>query len=43
MPMHEALRRGFVLLRAHADHHPDAQEGPKAFFERREPQWTTQA
>jgi len=41
LPLHEALRRGFVLLRAHADHHPDAQEGPKAFFERREPNWTT--
>jgi enoyl-CoA hydratase/carnithine racemase len=40
MPLHEALRRGFVLLRAHADHHPDAQEGPKAFFERRPPRWT---
>ncbi|GAA2848684.1 enoyl-CoA hydratase/isomerase family protein [Pseudonocardia halophobica] len=34
-----ALRRGYVLLRSHADHHPDAQEGPKAFFERREPKW----
>jgi enoyl-CoA hydratase/carnithine racemase len=40
MPLHEAMRRGFVLLRAHADHHPDAQEGPQAFFERRAPQWT---
>jgi len=36
---HEAMRRGFVLLRAHADHHPDAQEGPRAFAERRAPQW----
>jgi len=40
LPLHEALRRGFVLLRAHADHHPDAQEGPKAFFEKRPPRWT---
>ncbi|MGC9537451.1 enoyl-CoA hydratase/isomerase family protein [Streptomyces sp. UG1] len=40
LPLHEALRRGFVLLRAHADHHPDAQEGPRAFFEKRPPQWT---
>jgi enoyl-CoA hydratase/carnithine racemase len=40
MPLHEGLRRGFVLLRAHADHHPDAQEGPQAFFERRAPRWT---
>lgn len=36
---HEALWHGFVLLRAHADHHPDAQEGPAAFFEKREPVW----
>jgi enoyl-CoA hydratase/carnithine racemase len=36
---HEALRRGFVLLRAHADHHPDAQEGPAAFFEKRPAKW----
>jgi enoyl-CoA hydratase/carnithine racemase len=39
LPLREALRRGFVLLRAHADHHPDAQEGPKAFFEKRPPNW----
>ncbi|GHF36661.1 enoyl-CoA hydratase/carnithine racemase [Amycolatopsis bartoniae] len=39
LPHHEALRRGFVLLRAHADHHPDAQEGPRAFAERRPPRW----
>jgi len=39
LPLHQALRRGFVLLRSHADHHPDAQEGPKAFFEKRPPQW----
>ncbi|MET0828989.1 MAG: enoyl-CoA hydratase-related protein, partial [Microbacterium sp.] len=36
---HEALRRGFVLIRAHADQHPDAQEGPRAFFEKRDPEW----
>ncbi|MFE9327603.1 enoyl-CoA hydratase/isomerase family protein [Nocardia sp. NPDC052278] len=35
----EAMRRGFVLLRAHADHHGDAQEGPRAFMEKREPNW----
>jgi len=39
LPMREALRRGFVLLRAHADQHPDAQEGPKAFFEKRPADW----
>jgi enoyl-CoA hydratase/carnithine racemase len=38
-PLHDALRQGFVALRAHGDHHPDAQEGPKAFFEKREPSW----
>ncbi|MDF3310053.1 enoyl-CoA hydratase-related protein [Rhodococcus sp. T2V] len=41
--LHESLRRGFVLIRAHADHHPDAQEGPRAFFERRDPQWASLA
>jgi enoyl-CoA hydratase/carnithine racemase len=39
LPLHVALRRGFVLLRSHGDHHPDAQEGPRAFFERRRPTW----
>jgi len=38
-PLDVALALGFVRIRAHADHHPDAQEGPKAFFEKREPQW----
>jgi enoyl-CoA hydratase/carnithine racemase len=38
-PMTDVLRHGFSKLRAHADHHPDAQEGPAAFFERREPTW----
>jgi enoyl-CoA hydratase/carnithine racemase len=41
LPLREAHRRGFVLLRAHDDHHPDAQEGPRAFLERREPRWTS--
>jgi enoyl-CoA hydratase/carnithine racemase len=38
-PLSDALAHGFVLLRAHGDHHPDAQEGPRAFFEKREPKW----
>lgn len=40
LPLREALRRGFVLVRAHADHHPDAQEGPKAFFDKRPADWS---
>jgi enoyl-CoA hydratase/carnithine racemase len=40
-PLADALAQGWVLLRAHGDHHPDAQEGPKAFAERREPRWHT--
>jgi enoyl-CoA hydratase/carnithine racemase len=39
-PHLDAMRYGFVLLRSHADHHPDAQEGPRAFFEKREPKWS---
>jgi enoyl-CoA hydratase/carnithine racemase len=38
-PMTDALRQGFALLRAHADSHPDAQEGPAAFLAKREPSW----
>jgi enoyl-CoA hydratase/carnithine racemase len=43
LPYHEAMRRGFVLVRAHGDHHPDAQEGPRAFAERRPPSWAEPA
>jgi enoyl-CoA hydratase/carnithine racemase len=39
-PLEDALNYAWVLLRAHGDHHPDAQEGPRAFAERREPRWS---
>jgi enoyl-CoA hydratase/carnithine racemase len=39
-PLDDALNYAWVLLRAHGDHHPDAQEGPRAFAERREPRWS---
>jgi len=35
-----AYYNGFAPLTAHWDH-PDAQEGPRAFMEKREPKWTT--
>lgn len=38
-PIEVAMALGFVRLRAHADHHPDAQEGPRAFLEKREANW----
>jgi enoyl-CoA hydratase/carnithine racemase len=38
-PLEDALNYGWVLLRAHGDHHPDAQEGPRAFFEHRQADW----
>jgi enoyl-CoA hydratase/carnithine racemase len=38
-PLHDALMYGWVKLRAHGDHHPDAQEGPRAFAEHRDPRW----
>jgi enoyl-CoA hydratase/carnithine racemase len=38
-PLDTARALGFVRLRAHADHHPDAQEGPRAFLEKRAPDW----
>jgi enoyl-CoA hydratase/carnithine racemase len=41
-PLGDALNQGWVLLRAHGDTHPDAQEGPRAFAERRTPQWHTE-
>lgn len=39
-PLDEALQHGWDLLRAHWDH-PDFQEGPRAFAEKREPEWTS--
>jgi len=38
-PMTDALRFGYSLLMAHAALHPDAQEGPAAFREKRDPVW----
>jgi enoyl-CoA hydratase/carnithine racemase len=38
-PLGDALDYAWVLLRAHGDHHPDAEEGPRAFAERRDPRW----
>ena len=35
-----AIEYGYALLRLHWQH-PDFLEGPRAFAERREPQWTT--
>jgi (E)-benzylidenesuccinyl-CoA hydratase len=37
--LHDALALAWPVLRAHGDTHPDAQEGPKAFFEKRPPEW----
>ena len=38
LPMREAMQYGWDLLRAHREH-PDALEGPKAFAEKRKPNW----
>ncbi|WP_430331177.1 enoyl-CoA hydratase/isomerase family protein [Rhodococcus sp. ACT016] len=38
----QACEYGWALLRMHWGH-PDSKEGPRAFSERREPQWTTVA
>jgi enoyl-CoA hydratase/carnithine racemase len=38
-PMTDALRLGYSMLVAHASFHPDAQEGPAAFLEKRDPVW----
>jgi (E)-benzylidenesuccinyl-CoA hydratase len=37
-PLWDALQRGWGVLKAHQSH-PDCFEGPRAFAERREPQW----
>ena len=37
-PMAEALQHGWELLLAHRQH-PDSDEGPRAFAEKREPMW----
>ena len=38
-PMAEAMQHGWELLLAHRDH-PDSLEGPRAFTEKRDPEWT---
>jgi enoyl-CoA hydratase/carnithine racemase len=38
LPMGDAMQRGWELLLAHRSH-PDSDEGPKAFSEKREAQW----
>lgn len=37
--LRDSLQYAWALLRAHGDHHPDAQEGPRAFFEKRAADW----
>jgi enoyl-CoA hydratase/carnithine racemase len=38
LPMAEAMQRGWELLLAHREH-PDSNEGPAAFVEKRAPKW----
>jgi enoyl-CoA hydratase/carnithine racemase len=38
LPMREAMQRGWELLLAHRGH-PDSNEGPVAFAEKRDPEW----
>ena len=38
-PLTDALRFGYAQLISHANTHPDAQEGPAAFREKRQPIW----
>lgn len=40
LPLTDALQRGYDVLKAHQSH-PDCFEGPRAFVEKREPQWAT--
>jgi len=40
MPYSQAVEYGYSLLRMHWAH-PDFKEGPRAFVEKREPQWET--
>jgi enoyl-CoA hydratase/carnithine racemase len=42
LPRRDAMQRGWELLLEQRAHHPDAVEGPRAFVERREPNWTVQ-
>jgi enoyl-CoA hydratase/carnithine racemase len=40
MPLTDALQQGYDVLKAHQTH-PDCFEGPRAFVEKRDPQWVT--
>lgn len=40
LPRRDALQRGWELMLEQRAHHPDAVEGPRAFVERRAPNWT---
>jgi enoyl-CoA hydratase/carnithine racemase len=40
LPLSEAMQHGYEVLKAHQSH-PDCLEGPRAFAEKREPQWVT--
>jgi hypothetical protein len=39
--MSDALQHGWEVLKAHQSH-PDCFEGPRAFVEKRDPQWVTE-
>lgn len=41
MPYSQAIEYGWALLRMHWGH-PDFKEGPRAFAEKREPEWTVE-
>jgi enoyl-CoA hydratase/carnithine racemase len=38
LPLGEAMQRGWEVLKAHQSH-PDCFEGPRAWAEKRSPQW----
>jgi enoyl-CoA hydratase/carnithine racemase len=42
LPRRDAMQRGWELLLEQRADHPDAVEGPRAFVERREPNWVVQ-
>jgi enoyl-CoA hydratase/carnithine racemase len=42
LPRRQALQRGWELMLEQRANHPDAVEGPRAFVERREPNWSVE-
>lgn len=40
LPLDEAMERGWEMVKGHRSH-PDAREGPRAFIEKRSPEWET--